>query len=113
MCPWFLHYGMTWHEFWYESIDRLADYWQKYQFDIESRNQELWIQGIYIQEAVAAVLDSKHRVKYPSKPFRLTELTSEEKEAENKRKVEALREALMAHKRRWDAKHKGVDAGDR
>jgi len=106
MCPWFLHYGMTWHEFWYESLDRLAYYWQKYQFDIESRNQELWIQGFYIQEAVAAVLDTKHRVKYPEKPYRITAMTEAEREEENRRKIEKLREQLMEIKRRSDMRRK-------
>ena len=111
VCPYFMLYGMTWHDFWSESIDRFHDYWQRYQFDIERRNQELWLQGLYIQEAVAAVLDIKHKVKYPEKPHRLTEMTEKEKENENRRKVEQLREMLMEHKRRWNAKHNGVDAG--
>lgn len=109
MCPWFLHYGMTWYEFWFESIERLPDYWQKHQFDVEARNQELWLQGLYIQEAVAAVFDSKHRAKYPEKPHRITAMTEAEKEAENNRKVETMREQLIEIKRRWDAKHKGSD----
>ena len=110
ICPYYLMYGMTWNEFWFESIERFGSFWQKNQFEIERRNQELWLQGLYIQEAVASVLDSKHRVKYPSKPFRLTEMTEIEKEAERKRMVAEMREALNSHKRRWDAKHKGVDA---
>ena len=99
-------YGMTYEEFWFESIDRFYDYWQRYQFDIERRNQELWLQGLYIQGAVAAVLDSKHKVKYPEKPYRITEMTDVEKEIENKRKVERLREHLNEMKRRWDTSHK-------
>lgn len=113
VCPYYLMYGMTWQEFWHESIDRFAVYWQKHQFEIESRNQELWLQGVYIQEAVASVFDTKHRIKYPDKPHRITEKTREETEAENKRKVDELREMLMTHKRRWDAKHKGAETVDR
>ena len=100
-------YGMTYEEFWFESIDRFHDYWQRYQFDIERRNQELWLQGLYIQGAVAAVLDTKHKVKYPEKPYRITEMTDVEKEIENKRKVERLREHLNEMKRCWDARNKG------
>ena len=99
-------YGMTYDEFWNESLDRLHDYWQRYQFDIERRNQELWLQGLYIQGAVAAVLDTKHKVKYPEKPYRLTNMTDAEREIENKRKVERLREHLNEMKRRWDTRHK-------
>lgn len=100
---------MTYDEFWNESLDRLAAYWQANQYSIERKNQELWIQGIYIREAVASTLSK--RAKYPEKPYRLTELSDAEKEAENKRKVEELRQMLISHKRRWDEKHKGAGAG--
>ena len=102
-------YGMSWDEFWYSSIERLEFYWQKNQFDIERRNQELWLQGLYFRMAVASCLDSKGRSKYPEKPQRITELTDAEREYENKRKVERLREILTEHKRRWDSKQKGVE----
>ena len=109
ICPYFLMYGMTWDEFWNESIERLPVYWQMYQFNRERRNEELWMQGIYIQAAVATVLDHKHRVKYPEKPHRLTAMTEAEKEAENKKKVDRFREQLLEIKRRSDARnaHKG------
>lgn len=100
---------MTWDEFWHSSLDRLEAYWQANQYSKERRNQELWLQGLYIRIAVASCLDSRKN-KYPEKPQRITEMTKMEKEAENKRMVSELREALMAHKRRWDAKHKGVEA---
>lgn len=101
-------YGMTWDEFWYSSIERFEVYWQKHQFEKESRNQEMWLQGLYIRAAVASCLDSKN-FKYPSKPQRITQMTDAEQEHENKRKVDELRAMLMEHKRRWDAKHKGVE----
>ena len=112
ICPYYLSYGMSWEEFWYSSLDRLGVYWQKHQFEIEARNQELWLQGLYIRSAVASCMDSKNS-KYPSKPHRITEMTDMEKELENKRRVEELRNALLEHKRRWDAKHKELKRDDR
>lgn len=109
ICPYFMHYGMSWDEFWNESIDRLHGYWQAHQFAVEQRNQELWLQGLYIQSAVASCLDKKH--KYPEKPHRITEMTEAEKDYENKRKVAKMREQLQEIKRRWDATHKGDEAG--
>lgn len=93
-------YGMTWQEFWYESLDRLAAYWQAHQFAIESRNQELWLQGLYIRDAIACCFNKKE--KYPEKPHRITEMTEAEKEEENRRKVEQIREQLLQIKRRHD-----------
>lgn len=100
-------YGMTWEEFWFESMERYAVYWQKHQYEIEKRNNELWMQGIYIGEAINAAFDSKHQCKYPEKPHRITEMTDVEKEIEAKRKVKELRERLMEIKRRSDARQKG------
>lgn len=109
ICPYYMNYGMTWDEFWYGSIDRLQGYWQKHQFAVEQRNQELWLQGLYIRAAVASCLDNKN--KYPDKPQRITPMTEVEQEAENNRKVEQMRQQLIEIKRRWDAKHKGDEAG--
>ena len=106
ICPYYLMYGMSYDEFWNTSLDRLAAYWQAHQFAVESRNQELWLQGAYVLEAVAAVLDTKHRAKYPEKPHRLTAMTEAEKEAENKKKIDAFREQLLEIKRRSDARNK-------
>ena len=108
MCPYYMSYGMSWEEFWYSPTERLAFYWQKNQFDIERRNQELWMQGLYIRIAVASCLDGK-KVKYPDKPQRITELTELEQEIENKQKIERLRNSLIEQKARWDAKQKGVE----
>ena len=111
ICPYYLSYGMTWDEFWYGSLDRLAAYWQAHQFSIESRNQEMWLQGLYIRLAVASCMDKKF--KYPDKPHRLTAMTEAEQDAENKRKVEQMRQQLLEIKARWDAKHKGDETSDR
>lgn len=102
---------MSWDEFWNSPIERLEFYWQKNQFDIERKNQEMWLQGLYIRTAVASCRDKKF--KYPDKPQRITQLTEMEQEYENKRKVDELRNMLIEHKRRWDAKHKGDEKVDR
>ena len=99
---------MTWDEFWHEPIDRYQFYWQKHQFSIEQKNQEMWLQGLYIRSAIASCMDSKN--KYPEKPHRITPMTDAEQSAENRRKVEQLREQLIGIKQRWDAKHKGDEA---
>ena len=96
---------MSYEEFWYSSIDRLAFYWQKNQFEIERRNQELWMQGLYIRVAVASCLDSA-KIKYPKEPQRITELTELEQEVENQRRLAEFKNMLNERKRRWDDAHK-------
>lgn len=100
-------YGMTYDEFWNGSLERLAVYWQKHQYETEHRNQELWLQGLYIREAIDSAFDTKRRCKYPDKPHRITEMSDVEKEMEAKRKVEQMREQLMEIKRRSDARKGG------
>lgn len=112
LCPYAMAWGMTWSEFWYGSLDRLHDYWQANQYSIERRNQELWLQGIYIHAAIASCFDSKKKAKYPDKPYRITEMTDAEREVENQRKIERLREILNSHKQSWDMTHKGADSVD-
>lgn len=101
-------YGMKWDEFWYESLDRLGVYWQKHQFEIEARNQEMWLQGLYNKIAVASALDKKN--KYPDKPSRITSMTDAERDADTKARVEKLREQLYEIKRRSDARNKRKEA---
>ena len=108
ICPYYLSYGMSWDEFWNESPERLQAYWQANQYSIERRNQELWLQGLYIRSAVASCLDKKS--KYPENPPRITPMTEEEQKAENQRRIANMRAFLEERKRRWDAKHKGVEA---
>ena len=74
ICPYYMMYGMSYDEFWYSSIDRLVFYWQKHQFDIERRNQELWLQGLYIKAAIDNSLNG-NKAKYPDRPQRITEMT--------------------------------------
>ena len=108
ICSYYMSWGMTWDEFWHESLDRLQAYWQANQFSIERRNQELWLQGLYIRSAVASCLDKKF--KYPDKPQRITAMTEDEQAAEDRRKIEHMRAVLAERKRRWDARNKGVEA---
>ena len=109
ICPYYLMYGMTWDEFWNGSLDRLPAYWQKHQFEIEARNQELWLQGLYNKIAIAAALDKRN--KYPEKPQRITEMTDAEKDAEAKARVAKLKEQLLEIKRRSDERNKSKSKG--
>ena len=94
ICPYYMSWGMTWDEFWHESLDRLQAYWQANQYGIERRNQELWLQGLYIRSAVASCLDKK--IKYPEEPQRITERTEDEQAAEDRRKIDHMRAVLAA-----------------
>jgi hypothetical protein len=95
ICPYYMSCGMTWDEFWNESIDRLQAYWQSNQFSIERRNQELWLQGMYIYEAIADLSPVLHAFAkkgtkpqpYTDTPYPITKKQRERIKAEKERQM--------------------------
>lgn len=106
--PYYLSVGMTYEQFW-EGDPILAKYYrQADEITIERKNQELWLQGMYIYEAlcdVAPLLQAfgKKGTKatpYCEKPYAITEKQirkeAEEKERLNMLKAQRFMEALRA-----------------
>ena len=100
LCVYWMHYGVPYDVFWNGDYTQLKYYAEAYKLDVERRNQELWLQGMYNYEAFATVMsrmmDKHSKAKYPDKPYRITELSEDEKEAENKRVIEDFRKKLNA-----------------
>lgn len=61
---------------------------------LESKNYELWLQGVYFFDAITIALSNafapkgKKPAEYPSKPRKITHDTPEEREARAKRERE-------------------------
>ena len=103
MEPYYLSIGMSHDQYWNDS-PWLTDVFRKaHNLRIESRNQELWLQGLYIHNAFSVVianfgrsLSSKNRSnktdKYIEQPIRITPLT----EAEKKQKEKEERRRIIA-----------------
>lgn len=108
-------YGMTYDEFWYGKPILAKYYREKHKLDIERRNQELWLQGLYIYDAFAVVLSnafSKHsKAKYIEKPFDLFPKTEEEKQAEIENTRRTMYEKLNAFADAFNKQH-GVKNGE-
>lgn len=98
--PYYLSIGMTHEQFWDDDPWLVDVYRRAHNLRIEARNQELWLQGLYIYDAFNTVMAnfgrslSKNKSgkedKYIEKPIRITPLTDEEKklkEKEERRKV--------------------------
>ena len=104
MEPYYLSIGMSHDQYWYDD-PWLTDVFRKaHNLRIESRNQELWLQGLYIHNAFGVVianfsrsLSTKNRGKkaeeYIKQPIRITPLT----EAERKQKEREDRRKVIAH----------------
>ena len=72
---------MSYEEFWHGKPILAVFYRKKHLLDIEQRNQELWMQGLYFLDAISVALNnsfSKHKAKYIAEPIRITPKTEEE-----------------------------------
>ena len=106
--PYYLSIGMTYEQFWNDDPMLAKYYRQADEMRNDRRNQELWLQGMYIYEAlcdVAPVLHSmaKRGTKahpYAERPYAITEKQrlreAVEKERLNALKAKQFMEALMA-----------------
>lgn len=94
-----LSIGMTYNQFWYEDIDLLRVYHNAEQIRIRKRNQEMWIQGMYIYQAIGSlapilngfVKDHKAR-PYMKKPIPITE---DERIEQQNQKVQNFKNYMM------------------
>ena len=105
--PYYLSIGMTYEQFWNDDPMLAKYYRQAEEIRNDKRNQELWLQGMYIYEALCDVAPLHHAFAkkgakaepYVERPYALTE-KQRKREAEEKEKANALKakrfmEALM------------------
>ena len=100
---------MTYDEFWYGDPFRVVAYRRAHRLRIEQNNQQLWLQGLYVHNAVAVAINnafSKQKQKYIEKPIELFEPSEEEKKARAEETRRKLVEKLNAWKDAFD-KSKG------
>lgn len=103
---------MTTEEYWEGDPYLVVYYRRAHLLKVEQRNQELWLQGLYIYNAFGTVLANAFakkgakKQKYLEKPIRITPLT----ETEKRLKAEEERRKVIAHftalQKAWDKKHK-------
>ena len=93
--PYYLSIGMTYEQYW-DGDSTLVKYYRKAEeLRNDRRNQELWLQGVYVYEAICDVAPVLHAfakkgtkpTPYPTKPYPLTEKQSKKNEEEKQRKL--------------------------
>ena len=100
--PYYLSIGMTYEQFWEGDPHLVKYYRQAYEMRIERKNQELWLQGLYVYEAlcdVAPILQAmaKKGTKarpYPEQPYSITE-KQRKREIEEKERAVAMKGKRM------------------
>lgn len=102
--PYYLAMGMTYDEFWNKDVTLVKSYRKADRIRRERRNEELWLQGMYIYEAMLDVapvfrlsMGTKRvePLKYRERPYPLTAAAlREEKQREQNARIEAMMKLL-------------------
>lgn len=112
--PYYLSIGMTWDEYWLDDCMKVKYYREAWNLKRKQKNTELWLQGMYIYEAIADLVPvlrftfDKHPPKaqdYPKEPYPLDKW---EREAQQKRKEEAKAKSLKDKMQRWMMKNNNL-----
>lgn len=95
LCPIFMSYGMSYDEYWHSSPYRAKFYLEAHKLKVKQKDEEMWMQGMYIYEALCDVSPILHAfskkgtkpLPYSKRPYtsNITELqTKQDKELEKK-----------------------------
>ena len=104
LCPQYMSMGMTYYEYWDGDCCMAKAYRETDELNRERENYSLWLQGVYIYEALldaspALNALSKKRQPYPYRntPIPLTEAANKRKqEDENKKKLLSGKDYMLA-----------------
>jgi len=106
-CPIYMSYGMSYDEFWNDSPYRAMFYRKAKQISTKQKNEELWLQGAYVYDAISRLVPVLHAfaksgtkpLPYLDKPFNLSGIDNLDKnnqEDEEKRQQQIKNERLIA-----------------
>ena len=115
LCPIYMSYGMSYDEFWHGDAYRAKFYREAYNIQIKHRDEEFWIQGMYIYDALCKVSPILHAfsksgtkpLPYPDKPYMST-IKEQMSEEEKQKRIENERLVAQLHFEQWakaTAKH--------
>jgi hypothetical protein len=89
---------MSYEEYWNERPSLCKAYRKAHEIKLNRTNEELWMQGLYVRDALASTVGSmfsKHAIEYPNEPYPITDKQAElKKEREAKKRFERMK-AIM------------------
>jgi hypothetical protein len=95
--------GMTYDEFWNQDVAMVGAYRKSHELKRRQQNESLWLQGIYVRDALLATVGnmfadkSANKNEYPAEPYPVTvEQIAEKEAAENRKAEERMKADLMA-----------------
>jgi len=104
---------MTYDEYWHGDPYLVKFYHEAHMKRIEMRNQELWLQGLYIHNAFSVVMSNAFAKKgskpqkYLEEPIRITPMSEAEKRAEEEKKIAQTKQRLERLYSAWKEQNNG------
>lgn len=83
--------GMSYDQFWYEDSALVKMYYQAHKYRIEQRNQEMWMQGLYICSALECTVGNLFKkkgsspIEYMKEPLQIFPKTEKQIKAETEK----------------------------
>ena len=99
-CPMYMSMGMTYEEFWEKDVEIVRAYRKANRYAKDKRNNEMWIQGMYIYDILTRVFPlynswAKTELQpYMTEPYSLYANTKEEQKEKEKEEMEKMRDYL-------------------
>jgi hypothetical protein len=86
---------MSYSEYWEGDPNLAIAYKKAHEINLRRKNEELWLQGVYMSHALVSVMDGKKH-PYPKEPLAITpQQIREKKEREAKAKFDRMK-AMMS-----------------
>lgn len=108
MCPYYLSVGMPLNEYWDGEGNLVKYYRQAHEQNVKRKNEELWLQGLYIYNALTICLSNSFRKKgespknYTERPIAITKLEmQEEKERLEKEKMVRIYRSVQGNLKQY------------
>lgn len=94
---------MSYDQFWNDDVNLVKYYRKADELKVERKNQEMWLQGLYIYEALCDVAPIMHAFakkgtkaqSYSEKPYSITERQRRLEEEEKERKIAQKGKMMM------------------
>lgn len=108
LCPIYMGYGMSYDEYWYGDVYRARFYRKAYEIQVKRKDEEFWMQGMYIYDALCRVSPILHAfsksgtkpLPYPQQPY-MAEADIMKSEEEKQRKIENDRLIARVYFENW------------
>lgn len=115
LCPIFMSYGMSYDEYWHSSPYRARFYLQAHKQKIKQKDEEMWMQGMYIYEALCDVSPILHAfskngtkpLQYSNSPYlsKVSELQTKQEKEQEKKNAELVARVYFENWARNTKKH--------